>query len=149
MYTQYMDMRRSSSLHYFQEGHIFYPGDNFTKKAINRCTLLSKNNTFWIELKCKWIDLYTVISSVRCNYRSGAALHSGIQCSLSVLCPPQGSHIFHPDLMALCWLTSILQKEGRGEEKRAVMNRILSVWHKGRNVSLAYGPTRILSSNYH
>ena len=68
----------------------------------NKCTWLSiKRMHFECNWKCKWIDLYTVISNARCNYRSGAALHSGIQCSLFCVAPPQGSHILHPDLMAL------------------------------------------------
>jgi len=63
------------------------------KENYNRCTLLSKKGIhFELNRKCKWTDLHTVLGNVCCNYRSGAALHSGIQCRLSVLHPPRYSH---------------------------------------------------------
>lgn len=71
-----------------------------------------KKNSSCILLNWDANDLSSVIGSVCCNYRTGAALHSGIQCRQC--CPPK---VASASTVARCWFTLILQRR-REEGKK-------------------------------
>lgn len=101
-------------------------------------------------VKCKWIDPYTVISNIRCNYRSGAALHSGIQCSLFCCCAAPKVVTSSTQTRWHPFVGSPLILQRKREEKEQWWTESWAKRKKKKSSAfLALGSTHILSSNYH